>query len=296
MRSRTRIGAGVVVAIWTLGWLAPAGVAAQAVGPARGALVLVGGAMRDPAIVERFVQLAGGPEAPIVVIPTAGGGESYDQYYPGLRAFRDAGATDLTVLHTTDRAVADAPAFSAPLRRARGVWFPGGRQWRLADAYLDTRVQEELAGVLRRGGVVGGSSAGATILGSYLVRGDTATNTIMMGDHEVGFGFLRDTAIDQHLLRRNRQFDLIEVIEAQPHLLGIGLDEDTAIVVQGDQFEVMGRSYVVIYDHQRLLDSGGRFYFLGAGDRYDLRRRQAYRTQRVPRPFDRVVERAWPAR
>ena len=296
MRSRTRIGAGVVVAIWTLGWLAPAGVAAQAVGPARGALVLVGGAMRDPAIVERFVQLAGGPEAPIVVIPTAGGGETYDQYYPGLRAFRDAGATDLTVLHTTDRAVADAPAFSAPLRRARGVWFPGGRQWRLADAYLDTRVQEELAGVLRRGGVVGGSSAGATILGSYLVRGDTATNTIMMGDHEVGFGFLRDTAIDQHLLRRNRQFDLIEVIEAQPHLLGIGLDEDTAIVVQGDQFEVMGRSYVVIYDHQRLLDSGGRFYFLGAGDRYDLRRRQAYRTQRVPRPFDRVVERAWPAR
>ncbi len=296
MRSRTRIGAGVVVAIWTLGWLAPAGVAAQAVGPARGALVLVGGAMRDPAIVERFVQLAGGPEAPIVVIPTAGGGETYDQYYPGLRAFRDAGATDLTVLHTTDRAVADAPAFSAPLRRARGVWFPGGRQWRLADAYLDTRVQEELAGVLRRGGVVGGSSAGATILGSYLVRGDTATNTIMMGDHEVGFGFLRDTAIDQHLLRRNRQFDLIEVIEAQPHLLGIGLDEDTAIVVQGDQFEVMGRSYVVIYDHQRLLDSGGRFYFLGAGDRYDLRRRQAYRTQRVPRLFDRVVERAWPAR
>ena len=296
MRSRTRIGAGVVVAIWTLGWLAPAGVAAQAVGPARGALVLVGGAMRDPAIVERFVQLAGGPEAPIVVIPTAGGGETYDQYYPGLRAFRDAGATDLTVLHTTDRAVADAPAFSAPLRRARGVWFPGGRQWRLADAYLDTRVQEELAGVLRRGGVVGGSSAGATILGSYLVRGDTATNTIMMGDHEVGFGFLRDTAIDQHLLRRNRQFDLIKVIEAQPHLLGIGLDEDTAIVVQGDQFEVMGRSYVVIYDHQRLLDSGGRFYFLGAGDRYDLRRRQAYRTQRVPRPFDRVVERAWPAR
>ena len=296
MRSRTRIGAAVVVAIWTLGWLAPAGVAAQAVGPARGALVLVGGAMRDPAIVERFVQLAGGSEAPIVVIPTAGGGETYDQYYPGLRAFRDAGATDLTVLHTTDRAVADAPAFSAPLRRARGVWFPGGRQWRLADAYLDTRVQEELAGVLRRGGVVGGSSAGATILGSYLVRGDAATNTIMMGDHEVGFGFLRDTAIDQHLLRRNRQFDLIEVIEAQPHLLGIGLDEDTAIVVQGDQFEVMGRSYVVIYDHQRLLDSGGRFYFLGAGDRYDLRRRQAYRTQRVPRPFDRVVERAWPAR
>ena len=296
MRSRTWIGASVVVAVWAIGWLAPALPAAQEVGPAQGALVVVGGAMRDPAIVERFVQLAGGPEAPIVVIPTAGGGETYDQFYPGLQAFRAAGATDLTVLHTTDPAVADDPAFSAPLRRARGVWFPGGRQWRLADAYLGTRVQEEIAGVLERGGVVGGSSAGATILGSYLVRGDTATNTIMMGDHEEGFGFLRDTAIDQHLLRRNRQFDLIEVIETHPHLLGIGIDEDTALVVEGDEFEVIGQSYVVIYDHERLLDSGGRFYFLGAGDRYDLRRRQAYRVQRVARPFDRVVERTWPAR
>lgn len=293
MRSRTRTGAGVVVAVLVVGWLT---VAAQEVGPARGALVLVGGALRDPAIVERFIELAGGPEAPIVVIPTAGGAEHYDRYYPGLRMFREAGVVNLTVLHTTDRAVAGDPAFSAPLREARGVWFPGGRQWRLADAYLGTRVQEEIAGVLRRGGVVGGSSAGATILGSYLVRGDTATNTVMMGDHEVGFGFLRDTAVDQHLLRRNRHFDLIEVIEAHPRLLGIGIDEDTAIVVEGDQFEVLGRSYVVIYDHRRLLDSGGRFYFLGAGDRYDLRRRQAYRMQRAARPFDRVVEQTWPAR
>ena len=110
----------------------------------------------------------------------------------------------------------------------------------------------------------------------------------------MGFGFLRNTAIDQHLLRRNRQFDLIEIIEAHPELLGIGLDEDTAIVVQGDEFEVLGRSYVVIYDHERLLDSGGRFYFLGAGDRYNLKTREAFRMQRARRPIDRVVERPWP--
>jgi len=147
------------------------------VGPPSGTLVVVGGAMRDPAILERFVRLAGGPDSPIVVIPTAGGAETYDQSYPGLQAFRDAGATDLVVLHTTDRDVADSEAFVSPLRRARGVWFPGGRQWRLADAYLDTEVHEALRDVLRRGGVVGGSSAGATILGSYLARGDSATNT-----------------------------------------------------------------------------------------------------------------------
>ena len=282
---------GVLVAVSAL---LPDAARAQEVGPVSGSLVIVGGAMRDPAIIERFIQLAGGPHAPIVVIPTAGGGETYDQHYPGLRSFRDAGATDLTVLHTTDRDEANSEAFVGPLRRARGVWFPGGRQWRLADAYLDTRTHDELRGVLDRGGVVGGSSAGATILGSYLARGDTALNTIMMGDHEVGFGFLRNVAIDQHLLRRNRQFDLIEVVEAHPDLLGIGLDEDTAIVVRGDEFEVIGRSYVVIYDHTRMLDSGGRFYFLGAGDRYDLKAREASRLQRERRPLDRVVERPWP--
>ena len=286
--------ARVTVAALATVWLAPDGSAAQTVGPANGSLVIVGGAIQDPAIVERFIQLAGGSHAPIVVIPTASGGETYDQYSAGLRIFVEAGATDLTVLHTTDREEANRERFVEPLRRARGVWFPGGRQWRLADAYLDTRVHAELAQVLERGGVVGGTSAGATILGSYLARGDTASNTVMMGDHQVGFGFLRDTAIDQHLLRRNRQFDLIEIVGAHPELLGIGLDEDTAIVVRGDQFEVIGRSYVAIYDHERRLDAGGRFYFLGAGDRYDLKSRQAFRLQRTLRPLDRVVERAWP--
>lgn len=269
--------------------------AAQQVGPANGALVLVGGNLQDPAIVERFLDLAGGLDAPVVLIPTAGGAESYEQAWRGGDAFRAAGATRLTVLHTTDRDTANTPAFVEPLRRARGVWFGGGRQWRLADAYLHTRVHEELQRVLDRGGVVGGSSAGATILGSYLVRGDTRTNTIMMGDHEEGFGFLRDVGIDQHLLRRNRQFDLLEVIRARPDLLGIGIDEDTAIVVRGDSFEVIGRGYVAIYDYERRLDSGGLFYFLAPGDTYDLATREAFRPQPAQRPLQRVVIGPWPA-
>ena len=269
---------------------------AQTVGPARGALVLVGGAMRDPAILERFLALAGGPETPIVLIPTAGGEASYDRDWPGAAPFRAAGADGLTVLHTTDRATADSEAFSEPIRRAGGVWFGGGRQWRLADAYLDTTVHAELRRLLDRGGVVGGSSAGATILGSYLVRGDSRTNTVMMGDHEDGFGLLRGVGIDQHLLRRNRHFDMVEVIRAHPELLGIGIDEDTAIVVRGDVFEVLGRGYVAIYDHARRLDSGSPFYFLAPGDVYDLAARQAYRVDPAGRlrPFDRVVAGPWP--
>ena len=262
---------------------------AQEIGPESGSLVIVGGAMRDPAIVERFLNLAGGPDAPIVVIPTAGGEDEYDQYWRGLRQFKEAGATQLTVLHTKDRGVANSDEFVKPIREARGVWFGGGRQWHLADSYLDTKVHAELWALLERGGVIGGSSAGATIQGSYLARGDTKTNEIMMGDHEVGLGFVKNVAIDQHLLRRNRQFDLLEIIEARPDLLGIGLDENTAIVVQGDEFEVIGESYVVIYDNTRQIDSGGDFYFLGAGDRYNLATREAFRTG--PRPLQRIVER-----
>jgi cyanophycinase len=267
--------------------------AAQEVGPANGSLVVVGGGLRDLSILEEFVELAGGPDAPIVVIPTAGGRDEYDQYCSCLRQLREVGATSLTVLHTKDRGEANSDEFVAVLTQARGVWFSGGRQWRLADSYLDTKVHDELWGVLERGGVIGGSSAGATIQGSYLARGDTETNTIMMGDHEEGLGFLRDVAIDQHLLKRNRQFDLIEVIEARPELLGIGLDENTAIVVRGDSFRVIGASYVAIYDHSRRLDSGGLFYFLAPGDRYDMRTREAFRMRTTAEPLERVVEEVW---
>ena len=258
------------------------------VGPTNGSLIVAGGGVTDPAIYERFVALAGGPEAPIVVIPTAGSGETYGDFWPGLKRLRDAGATHITVLHTRDRREADREDFVAPLQMARGVWFAGGRQWRLVDSYLGTRTLAEIHGVLERGGVVGGSSAGATIQGSFLVRGDTSGNTIMMGDHTEGFGFLKNVAVDQHLLRRNRHFDLLEVIEAHPGLLGIGLDENTAIVVRGDWFEVIGKGYVAIYDSAKVVGSGGGFYFLAPGDRYDLSTRQPSRETYSPEPFEEV--------
>lgn len=269
---------------------------AQAIGPARGSLVIVGGAMEDQAIMKRFIELTGGTEAPMVIIPTAGEEDVYDQYYPGVRPWQELGVKNITVLHTRDRNVASSAEFVAPLQKARGVWFPGGRQWRLADAYLDTRTELELRAVLDRGGVIGGSSAGATILGSFLVRGDTRNNTVMVGDHVRGFGLLKSSAIDQHLLARNRHFDLIPVIEERPELLGIGLDENTAIVVHGDSFEVVGTSVVAIYDHRRTLADGGRFYFLRSGDTYDLKERQARRRAYSEEPFDVVKDEPWPDR
>jgi cyanophycinase len=265
--------------------------AAQSIGPRAGSLVIVGGAMRDPTILARFLELAGGPDAPIVVVPTAGDAADYDQYWSGLRPFRENGARNLTLLHTRDRAQADSEAFVKPIAAARGVFFTGGRQWRLADAYLNTRTQRELQQLLDRGGVIGGSSAGATILGSFLVRGDTKGNEVMIGDHVTGFGFLKNSAIDQHLLRRNRQFDLIEVIDKHPSLLGIGIDENTAVVVQGDRFDVIGQGYVAIYDTKNVIRPAGRFYLLAPGDRFDLVKREASRATEQYLPLERVAPR-----
>jgi cyanophycinase len=262
---------------------------AQQVGPKNGSLLIVGGNMQDAAIVRRFIDLAGGPDASLIIVPTAGDADEYDQHWSGLRQFREQGARNLTVLHTRDRKLADTEAFAKPIATAGGVFFAGGRQWRIMDSYLNTRVHKELQKLLDRGGVIGGTSAGATALGSFLVRGDTKGNELMVGDHVEGFGFLKQSAIDQHLLRRNRQFDLIDIIDKRPELLGIGLDEDTAIVVEGDRFDVIGRSYVVIFDVHKAVSPAGKFYFLAPGDRFDLVKREASRRSEEFKPLERVA-------
>jgi cyanophycinase len=138
--------------------------------------------------------------------------------------------------------------------------------------------------LLDRGGVIAGSSAGATIQGSYLARGDSKNNQIMMGDHEVGLGFISNIAIDQHVMARNRQFDMFTILEDKPELLGIGIDESTAIVVKGDVFKVIGESYVIIYDNsfwsregyelKHLPNKNEMFYYLRSEDEYNLRERK----------------------
>ena len=119
-----------LLAFGLIACLAP--LSAQEVGPASGSLLVVGGGMRDQKIVERFLELAGGDDAPIVVVPTAGEEDEYGDYWGGLRQFKDAGATRLKVLHTRDRKLADTEVFVAPLREARGVFFAVGRHWRMA--------------------------------------------------------------------------------------------------------------------------------------------------------------------
>jgi len=256
---------------WLLILSAVSSASADDVAPRKGYLVIHGGGGDSPESLHEFIRLAGGRNANVVVIPTAAGRKEYDEQFEAdyFRPFRQGGVTDIRLLHATDRSMADSDGFVAPLADATGVWLTGGRQWRLADAYLDTKTERALWAVLARGGVIGGGSAGATIQGSYLIRGDTRGALIAMGDHERGFGFLKNSAIDQHLLGRNRHFDLLAVIRAHPMLLGIGLDADAAIVVHGDEFRLIGPGYVAVYD-PRLVLANGTFYFLQKGQRFQL--------------------------
>ncbi|MCA9042818.1 MAG: cyanophycinase [Planctomycetaceae bacterium] len=264
------------------------------IGPANGSLVIVGGGAMGEKIRERFIELAGGKDAHIVVIPTASGEEEFTPRNSGEQMWKSMGVKHVTMLHTYDREIADTDEFVEPLKTATGVWFGGGRQWRLADSYLNTKTHAALWEVLNRNGVIGGSSAGATIQGSYLARGDSKTNVIMRGDHQEGMSFLKNVAIDQHLLARNRQFDMLEIIEAEPHLLGIGLDEGTAIVVQQDTFEVIGATYVAVYDPEQIKTQreAGRylpFFLLHPRQKFDLETR---RIMQRGTPFDLPLPRS----
>ena len=122
----------------------------ETTGPTRGSLVVAGGNLQDPAIVGHFVELAGGPDAAIVVVPTAAEVEPEEIDCPMLEPFTNAGVTELAVLHTRDPAEANTEEFVAPIRNADGVWFVGGRQWRIADSYLGTLSEREFHAVLQR--------------------------------------------------------------------------------------------------------------------------------------------------
>ena len=247
----------------------------QAIAPVAGHLVIVGGGQLGPEITQRFISLAGGPDARIVVIPTAGEDSVYPDTWVGLNGLRTAGAKNLLVRHTRDRQVAETDSFALAIRQAGGVWFPGGRHWRLVDSYLDTRTERELHALLARGGVIGGTSAGASIQASYLVRGAREGNTIMMAPgYERGFGFLTGVAIDQHVSARNRQLDLQPVVKRFPSLLGLGLDEGTAIVVHGTTAEVVGRGMLFVHNGRDRPPTDTPYVTLKAGEVYDLAHRR----------------------
>jgi cyanophycinase len=253
-------------------------------GPSKGTLFIGGGNVKDPALWDKFIELAGGKNAKLVIVPTAGGNRTADgkvvdyKEETVIASWLKRGMTHVKMLHTADPKVADTEAFVKDLREADAVWFDGGRQWNIVDSYAGTLTYREFHKVLERGGTIGGSSAGATIQGAYLVRGDTSGAEVMMTaepTHQKAFDFLRRSTIDQHINARNRWDDLIPVIKKFPNLLGIGLSEDTAIIVKGDSFEVAGRWKVTVHDNTHLYQPWEKPYLvLSAGDVYNMKARR----------------------
>jgi cyanophycinase len=239
----------------------------------KGALVIVGGGGMPADVSKRFIELAGGPEALIVVLPTANPDPLPADAGVGL--LQRGGAKNVKVLAAREFKDVEAPKTLELLKQARGIWFGGGRQWRFIDAYENTKAHAAFRDVLRRGGVIGGSSAGATIQGDYLCRGSPLNNTDMICEgYERGLAFLPSVAIDQHFAQRKRFADMTALMKTYPQLLGIGIDESTAIVVDGSVAEVMGRGEVHFYDRRKAPPEGQRDYLsVKAGERYDLKSR-----------------------
>lgn len=244
---------------------------------ANGSLVIVGGGGVPDAVAETFIELAGGPEALIVVLPTASP-DAAARRARVPRFFTEAGAKNVRLLPARTSDEVNAPAFAQTLKRAGGVWFGGGRQWRFVDAYAGTPAVKLFRDVLKRGGVIGGSSAGASIQAEYLVRGHPLGNRVMMAEgYERGFAFLPGVAVDQHFSQRRRFADMTAVMQTFPQLLGIGVDEATALIVQGHTARIIGRNAVHFYDYSNGQPNGDGerdYQTVPTGSRYDLKARK----------------------
>jgi cyanophycinase len=199
--------------------------------------LFVGGGALPEAMYEEFIKLTG-LDAKLVVIPTA---SSRDVEIEKIKdQWRSRGLKEISVMHTNDRNVASSAEFIEPLRTATAVWFSGGSQQRIADAYLGTPVEDELYELLKRGGVIGGSSAGAAIQSSVMISSGNDPPKIT-----TGLRLLPNAIIDQHFLKRNRLARLIAAIRSHPDLIGLGIDEGTAIIVSNKEYKVVGDSYVL---------------------------------------------------
>jgi cyanophycinase len=249
----------------------PAGEPVAAPRTEGGSLVIVGGGEIPAAIWEQFVQLAGGEQARLVVIPTASqlADEGPLLMDPACACWEPQYEThkvrSLAFLHTRRTDQANDPAFVRPLTEASGVWLDGGDQTLLTDAYRGTLVEREVRNVLARGGVVGGTSAGAAVMSEVMIRG---------GDPETevgaGFGLLPGgVVVDQHFSERDRLPRLQGVLAKYPRHRGLGIDERTGVIVHGQRLTVVGNNHVHVCFPVPPVGEGKVMVF-GPGDQIDL--------------------------
>jgi cyanophycinase len=259
---------------------------------ARGSLVIVGGGPRSEPVMQKFVQLAGGAErARVIVFPMA---SSLAETGPeSVEAFRRMGVTAWSANLSRDDAL--RPETARGLDSATGIWFPGGDQARITAVLVGTPVERAIRARYEAGAVVGGTSAGAAVMSTPMLTGDerhpggarpdTTQSFITIARDNVvvtqGLGLAGGAIIDQHFLRRRRHNRLISLVLEHPELVGVGIDESTALVIEpGQPWRVLGASAVVVYDarHSRVTPASQtlgatdiRMHVLPAGSQFDPR-------------------------
>jgi cyanophycinase len=255
----------------------------------KGDLVIIGG-VQTHEIIKKFVELAGGSDAKIIVIPNAGS-EPEKCSNEQVDEFHELGASADYLLFT--RETADDEVNLNKMEKANSVFFLGGDQSDLARDMLGTKLLDKVFEIYNNGGVVGGTSAGAAIMsevmitGNELIHNDSTSSfvTIEKGNIETkqGFGFLKTVIIDQHFLKRKRHNRSIAALIEHPNLLGVAIDESTSIIVYPDDtFEVYGNNQVLVYDPTKgtniredkrgnLGISNMRLHVLITGDKFDLK-------------------------
>ncbi|MBV6512258.1 MAG: cyanophycinase [Ignavibacteriales bacterium] len=260
----------------------------------KGSLVIIGGGDRPDYVMEKIMQLAGGKKAKLVIIPNASGEpvETAEYQKKGLNRL---GYENISYIYGK-QAELDTPENLAKLDGVTGIFFSGGDQSVLTRDLLGTKFLARIKEIYRQGGVISGTSAGAAVMSKIMLTGDEKKNkdsssafiTIEKGnvDTKEGFGFLENVIVDQHFIKRKRHNRLMSLMYENPKLLGIAIDEATAIVVTGgDKFEVLGESQVMVMNATKAknirTDKHGNFAAEGMvidllinGDKYSISKKQ----------------------
>jgi len=242
-----------------------------------GTLVIVGGGKMPDSVISAFVKAAGGAKAELVVIPTASVTADKDTAESTIALWQKRGAGSVKVLHTRSRDKANDPDFVKPITKATAIWFGGGDQKRITDAYRGTLVEKEAHALLKRNGVIGGTSAGAAIMSKLMITGGMVPAKL-----DEGFGFFPNAVVDQHFLKRNRLDRLLDVLHRNPAWFGLGIDESTAAIVQGKEITIVGDSMALLCQRSTP-DRPASIRVMHSGDKADLVDVSQAALQRAPK-------------
>jgi cyanophycinase len=256
----------------------------------KGWLFIIGGGERDAPLMKRYIQLAEAHDTGKIVIFTMASSVPDEVGPELLDEFKGNGART-TVYYNLTREQAMRPGSEKILDGAGGIWFSGGDQALLAAALVGTPVHKRMLELYDEGCVVGGTSAGAAVMSEFMItgnerrtHGEEGTWEVILADdvlHAEGFGFVKKAVIDQHFITRRRHNRLIAVVLQYPSLVGVGIEESTAVLVRPDgKYEVLGEAQVIVYDARRaktfrspdghLGGHGLTMQVLLPGDVYDL--------------------------